>query len=136
MERPDLCLYNSDKDTIDHGAVVVDFDNDVVATYTMSVISGFTNRRMRVGGTKAVIDGDLNSQQITICYSNPVRTETIMAAEGSDMHGGADFHLVPDFFAFMDGKTRPKVTPEEAMVSVRIGLAATESSDTGRTVKL
>lgn len=136
MTRPDLCLFNSDKDTLDHGVAIVDFESDIVATYTLSVVAGFTNRRIRVGGTKATVDGDLNSQQLFIQYINPRRTETITASETTDGHGGADKYLLPDFFAFMDGTRKPLVTPEEAMISVVMGRAATESCDTGRLVQI
>lgn len=136
MPRPDLCLYNSDKDTFDHGVALVDFEGECTATYTVNVVAGFTNRRLRVSGTAATVDGDLAAGTLSITHIHPRKTETVPVNASLEGHGGADDRLIPDFLSFVAGRSRPAVTPEEAMVAVRMGLAATKSSDTGRTVRL
>lgn len=134
--RPDLCLYNSDKDTFDHGQTLIRFAGGLHATYTVNVVSGFTNRRIRVSGTRAVVDGDLASQEIIIRHRDPSRTERFIASETTDGHGGADKYLLPDFLAFVRGEKPTPVSPREALLSVRMGLAARNSSDSGGTVTL
>jgi predicted dehydrogenase len=136
--RPDLCVYNSDKDTIDHGAAVVTFDNGVVATYTLNVVAGFTNRRLRVSGSKATIDGDLERSQITICHRDPTRIEEFTVGDPGQLHGGADEQIFPAFAEFVRGDRDPSryVSPSEAAVAVRIGLAAQESMDRGKAISL
>lgn len=61
-QRPDLCLFNSDGDTFDHGIATVHYENAIYATYTCNVISGFTDRRIRVSGTRGTLDGALTDQ--------------------------------------------------------------------------
>ncbi len=41
-----------------------------------------------------------------------------------------------DFLAWLEGKREPKVKPEDALWSVRMALAALESADTGKPVRL
>lgn len=76
-QLPDLCLYNSDKDqgAFDHGAATVHFANGVVATYTLNVVAGFTNRRMRISGTRATVDADLESGELVVRHRDPFRLE-------------------------------------------------------------
>jgi predicted dehydrogenase len=136
MQRPDLCLYNSDKDTFDHGIATIKFKDGLFATYTVNVVAGFTNRRIRVSGTKATIDGDLGAQEIIIRRRDPSTEERIKITDAADGHGGADKFIPSDFLAFARGEKEPACRPAEAIIAVRIGLAAEKSSHTGKTVKL
>ena len=138
MPRPDLCLFNSDKDTFDHGTAALSFPGGVVASYTVNVVSGFTNRRIRIAGTKAALDGDLERQELTLLRRDPSGVERRSVADPATAggHGGADSSIVADFLAFARGETPPAVAPDEAATAVRIGLAAEQSCLTGQTVKL
>ncbi len=133
--RPDLCLYNSDKDTFDHGIATVEFAGDIFATYTCNVIAGFTDRRIRVSGTKGTIDGHLGGDELVLTLRDPTRVRRIPLETGGG-HGGADRFILDDFYAFTQGKLEPKVRPAEAMVAVLIGLAATRSADERRKVEI
>jgi predicted dehydrogenase len=133
--KPDLCLFNSDKDTFDNGIATVEFENDIRATYTVNVVAGFTNRRMRISGTRGTIDGDLENAIVTVTYRDPTRVEQFnLAAEGG--HGGADEFVLSNFAQFVAGQPAKIIPPTEAAVAVRMGLAATQSSDTGRIVSM
>jgi predicted dehydrogenase len=136
MSRPDICLFNSDKDTFDHGCANIKFENDVFATYTVNVVTGFSNRRIRISGTKACVDGDINSREIIVRHRDPSREEIISLSVNTDGHGGADKFVMSDFLSFVRGEKRPAVSPSDAVVSVRIGLAAEKSCGTLRTVRL
>lgn len=134
--RPDLCLYNSDKDTFDHGIAHVSFANDVLATYTVNVVSGFSNRRMRLSGTKATVDADLMSGEVIIRHRDPGRLEQYQVATDA-LHGGADNDVLPAFADFVRGTSRGGVVaPAEAAVAVRMGLAARRSCEERRVIEL
>lgn len=137
-QRPDLCVYNSEKDTIDHGAAMVTFQNGIVATYTLNVVTGFSNRRLRVAGSKATIDADLSRSHITIHHRDPARLEEFTVGDPDQLHGGGDDELFPAFAAFVRGERDPAkyVSPAEAAVAVKIGLAAQESMESGEVVRL
>jgi predicted dehydrogenase len=136
MQRPDLCLYNSDKDTFDHGIATIKFQNGLFATYTVNVVSGFTNRRIRVSGTKATIDGDISSQEIIIRRRDPSSEEKIVLSDSSDGHGGADKFIIADFLAFARGEKSPACRPSEAIIGVRLGLAAEKSCLNNKIIKV
>jgi len=138
MPRPDICLYNSDKDTFDHGAATVRFENDIFATYTVNVVSGFTNRTIRISGTRGTIDGNLEEQRITQWFRDPPGKKSFNVIDPSTAgaHGGADSFVVSDFLSFVRGEKRPKVAPAEAHIAVRIGLAAEKSSSAGKIIPM
>ncbi|MEK7270967.1 MAG: Gfo/Idh/MocA family oxidoreductase [Planctomycetota bacterium] len=135
--RPyDLCLYNTPSDTFDHGMAQIRFENDIFATYTCNVVAGFTDRRVRIGGTKATLDGRLEGKTATILRRDPASVEEIPVADTSGGHGGADPIMLGLFMDFARRGGRPPCTPREASVAVLMGLAATKSGDIGRPVKV
>ena len=134
--KPDLCLYNSDKDTFDHGAALVSFANRVIGTYTVNVVAGFSNRRLRVSGTKGTIDVDLGANEVTLLHRDPPRVEKVQVDSGEGGHGGADGCLMSALSDFVRGRPTSLVRPLEAAVGVRMGLAAQQSCDQGCTIAI
>jgi predicted dehydrogenase len=134
-QKPDLCVYNSDKDTFDHGMATVRFANGVLATYTVNVVAGFTNRRMRIAGTRAAVDADLSAGRVTVFHRDPSRIEEI-SVETDAAHGGADGHVFPAFADFVQGRATRFVGPAEAAVAIGIGQAAQRSCDEGKIIHL
>jgi predicted dehydrogenase len=136
----DLCLWNAEKDTFDHGVVQVTFANDVLATYTLNVVAPFTDRSMRIGGSEGALEGNLGSEELRYWQRHiaddvhAVQRLPVYSEEGG--HGGADAHLLDDFAALIHGQPSRAVGPAEASVAVAMGLAATQSSDTERAVEM
>ncbi len=135
----DLCLFNSDKDTFDHGIATVDFDSGTIGSYTVNVVSSFDERNMRVSGTCGALDGYLSATEVKYWKRHaggPPEMQPISGRDEADGHGGGDKLLLDNFAAFVRGEQSRVTTPAEASVAVAMGLAATESSDTGRVVKM
>jgi predicted dehydrogenase len=131
----DLCLFNAPSDTFDHGMANVRFERDIFATYTCNVVAGLSDRRIRVAGTKGLVDGCLRSDTLTLVKRDPSETVQVsLNADVSNMHGGADRMILDDFFGFVKGTAQPKCRPRDAALAVAMGLAATRSSDTNKTV--
>ncbi|MBN1672125.1 MAG: Gfo/Idh/MocA family oxidoreductase [Kiritimatiellae bacterium] len=136
LEGKPLCLYNSDKDTFDHGIATIEFENGILATYTCNVVAGFSDRRIRVSGTKGTIDGNLHDNSLVLNRRDPsAREEVPLVSDGSG-HGGADRSILDAFYEFTQGRREPKVRPEQAMIPVLIGLAATRAGDEKRRVEM
>jgi predicted dehydrogenase len=134
--RPDLCLYNSDKDTFDHGMATIEFEDGVLATYTCSVVAGFTERRIRVSGTKGTIDGTLGGDVLVVRGRDPSTVREVALGSGRGGHGGGDRAIFQAFHHFAQGQRGPQVRPQEAMVAVLMGLAARRSADERRRVTI
>ncbi len=143
----DLCLYNSDKDTFDHGIAQVEFANDALATYTVNVVAPFTDRRIRVGGSEGMLEGSLSSNDLLLWrrraiagrhvldpIAAPQRIPLTDAPGAAGGHGGGDDFILVDFAAFVRGQPSHAIGPAEASVAIALGLAATRASDSGQSV--
>jgi len=135
-EPYDLCLYNAESDTFDHGIATIRYEKDILATYTCNVVCGFSDRRIRVSGTKGTLDGSMKGQTVVLHRRDPSECVEIAVDGVTDTHGGADEELARGFIDFVRGQAPPRCRPEEATVSVRMGLAATRASDEHRNVPL
>lgn len=134
--RRDLCLFNSDKDTLDHGIATITFSNNVVASYALTVVTGMDNRLMRIGGTKGTIEADVGAAKITIRRRYPKGFEEIdLSSAIKGGHGGGDERIFHQFASFVHGSSSQVVRPAEAAMGVRIGLAARESTKGKRIVE-
>lgn len=137
--RWDMCLFNSDKDTHDHGMATVEFEDKVYGSYTLNVVSAFTDRTMKISGTKGTMQGALTTNDLTHWerYAEDQPTVSpLTEGEISGGHGGGDAMLLTNFAAFMRGESAVVTTPAEAGVAVAMGQAATLSSDQNRVVEM
>ena len=138
----DLCLYNSDKDTFDHGIATVRFPGDLFAVYTLNVVAPMTDRRMRIGGSDGMIEGAVSAPRVTRYVRaktrlEPVVVEAIYAdTDATASHGGGDSVLLDDFARFVHGEIPVPVAPARAAVAVAMGVAATRSAEERRDVPL
>jgi len=134
----DICLYNSDKDTFDNGMAIVEFDNDVRATYTVNVVSSMSTRQLFVSGTKGSLESDLEDNKVTFTprfKGEPVVTDLNDQVDTSG-HGGADSRILNEFVACCRSGKRPRTGAAEGRSSLAVGLAARESCDSGQPVIL
>jgi predicted dehydrogenase len=133
---PDICLYNSDKDTFDNGIAVIEYDNDVRATYTVSVIAARNTRQVRVVGTEGMVEGDDEQGLIQFTERHTGRIATYdLSKEVEGEHGGADPKIISDFISVCLNGGTPRSGLEDGRLAVKLSLAATESSDKGIVVK-
>jgi len=135
----DMCLFNSDKDTFDHGIATVDFNSGAIGCYTVNVVASFDERNMKVSGTAGALEGCLTGADMKHFerHGNGVPTlSPVSDGPVADGHGGGDALLLENFAAFVQGQQARVTTPAQASVAVAIGLAATKSSDTGCVVRM
>lgn len=131
----DVCLYNSRKDTFDNGIAVVEFDNGVKATYTLSVVTARSTRQMRIQGTAGTMDADLDEGQVTFWERYTGKKQTFdLRKDSKAVHCGADSRILQDFFHCCATGRSPLTNWRDGRRSVQVGLAARESSRTGKPV--
>ena len=131
----DICLYNSDKDTFDNGIAVVNYENDIRATYTVNVVAALTTRQIRVVGTEAMIEADMMTGQLTLTERHTEKTTEFNIAVG-ESHGGADDRILGHFFEVCINGGTPRSGLEDGRLAVRLALAARESDDRDALVRL
>ncbi len=136
-QRRDLCLWNSDKDTFDNGMALVEYDNDVRATYTVNVLAAYSTRQLTVVGTEGMVQGDMAEGRVTWRQRHGRGREVIDVRERMRSgHGGSDAGLLADFFRCCRSGDAPRSSWPEGRASVRLSLAARDSADTHRPVEI
>ena len=133
----DLCLYNSDKDTFDNGIAVIEYDNDIRATYTLNVVSARTTRQLRLLGTEGSLEADLETGKVSYWkrYSDDKESIDVSSRMNSG-HGGADDEIFRDFFDCCRKRRKPISSWPEGRLALEVGLAARQSCDTGGVIEL
>ena len=133
----DLCLYNSDKDTFDNGVAIIEYDNDVRATYTVNVVASTSTRQLGINGTKGAVEADMTAGIVEFTERFTEKKTTFdMYKETVGGHGGADNTLLSEFFDKCTNGGVPRSGLEDGRLSLRLGLAARTSCDENRIVQL
>ena len=136
-EPRDMCLYNSDKDTFDNGIAVVDYDNDIRATYTVNVVSARNTRQMRLMGTDGAAEGDMTEGIVTV-WRRHRQGKVVHDVRDriKSSHGGADDNILTDFFHCCRTGKNPRSSWADGRLGIQVALAARESCDTGNPIIL
>lgn len=133
----DLCLYNSDKDTFDNGMALVEYANDVRASYAVNVVASRDTREMRVSCTDGIVEGDMARSTVTVTKRHTGKTWTYDLAKMSNGgHGGADGKILADFFDCCRTGRKPRSSAAEGRLGVLVGLAARKACELKRTVEI
>lgn len=91
------CVYRCDNDVVDHQVVMLDFEGDVTATFTMTAFTQGGGRRLRVHGTEGELAFDEHAIVVRTFADNNVETIQLGAEPGG--HGGGDYRI---FRAWLD----------------------------------
>jgi predicted dehydrogenase len=134
---PDICLFNSEKDTFDNGTVSIVYDNDIRATYTLSVLSSRDTRQIRVVGTEGMLEADIENSIVSqIQRHTGKRINYDLSKLTKGPHGGADERILKHFFDICLNGGKPISDLNAGKLAVQISTAATQSSDTGLVVNM
>ena len=140
MERdidssPDICLFNSQKDTFDNGIAVINYDNDIRATYTVNVLAARSTRQISVIGTKGMVEADLGAGIIDFTERHSAKAVRFdLTEQTSGTHGGADEKILTDFIEVCNNEKTPRSGLLDGRLAVQMSLAATNSDDSGKIV--
>ena len=134
---PDICLFNSDKDTFDNGMAIINYANGIRATYTVNVLAARTTRQMRIVGNKGLLEADTESGKIVLTCRHTNKTTTYDLNDRIiDLHNGADSKILTDFFNICQNGGIPRSGLADGRLAVQIALAATLSSDNNNVVHI
>ena len=92
------CVYHCDNDVLDHQVVLMDFEGDVTAAFSMEAFTSYHGRRTRIMGTMGDIVGDMESMTVTNFRNGEVYVwDANKDAVITSGHGGGDYGLTHDF---------------------------------------
>ncbi len=127
------CVFHSDNDVVDHQVVQMTFENNVVATLTMTAFASICARKIELFCTLGHISFNEVEGTIRVC-KHGIGEEIINMkdlVDRSNLHGGGDVGLVEDLYDMLSGKAAQKTSLEVSAESHYIGFAAEESRKKG-----
>ncbi len=135
------CAYKCDNNIVDHQTVTVEFSNGATGSHNLTGGTAFSQRIIRIMGTKGEINGVFEKQQFTVSYINPHDNDDHIDKlydlssdhSASVGHGGGDSDLVADFVKYVRGEeTSVSCTSLRDSVAGHLAVfCADESMDNG-----
>jgi predicted dehydrogenase len=121
----DLCVFNSEKDIVDHEVVAVAYENGATAAFTLSLLGAAGDRGMTVYGTEATLVADCARQEISCRFIDPPR-RVVHRMRGRGSGTSADRAMLR---RFLEGAARgePSSDAEAGVQSSGIALLAERS---------
>ncbi len=98
------CVFQLDNDVVDHQVVNIQFDNDVIATFTMSAFCE-GGRRIRVMGTDGELEAHDGSDIIDFFSFKDRQHYSISCLDEGSMqgsHGGADYMTTRELYKYLN----------------------------------
>lgn len=130
----DLCVYNSDKDIVDHECMLIRYADGTVAQFELCLFGHEENRTLTIHGTQAVLEADFLRGDITV---RPLKGDAIAIPVSGPTggHGGGDAVLLAELLeATAKGKQVNHI--RAGCLATLTALAGEISMETGQTVKL
>ncbi len=142
--KTDVCVYNSDKDTVDHASLNVEYQGGQRASYGLCLFAPYNQRELGVMGAEGKLEGREGDDRVrlTLRASGRLRSAGGYRGQpGSDDyllvdqpggegvaggHGG-DVGLLDDWIAAFEGDRDPVADLEAGYWSAVLGIAAEES---------
>lgn len=129
------CVYRSDNDQLDVQSLLLRFENDVSAHFTLTAFSKEMTRKINIFGTEGEIEGNLKKGKIIVKPFIKENREYEISFTGG--HAGGDRRLIAAFEELLinnniDNKSNLISTLESHLVA----LAAEKSRDGKRAVNL
>ncbi|KAA3661420.1 MAG: gfo/Idh/MocA family oxidoreductase [Calditrichaeota bacterium] len=124
------CVYRTDNDVVDHQTMMMQFEDEITASFNMEAFTHYGGRRTRVFGTEGDIIGDEKTLTATkFLTGEQEKWDVSMGHKIDSGHGGGDHGLMHDFIQAVSQRDASLLTStiEASMESHLMGFKAEES---------
>lgn len=140
----DGCVWKEDIDIFDKMAVQIKYANRVQVSYSLTTYSPYEGYRIAFNGTKGRLDAWIKEQQPweedhfdeLHLTTNFGKREIIRIDNSEEGHGGGDVRLRKQVFEPGADPYHQAAGSRDGAMSILIGIAARNSIDTGKPVKI
>lgn len=133
----DLCVYNEDKDLVDHEVAILDFDNGIKASFALHLFAEVPKRTICIAGTEGILYADTAEECIHVTYSNGMEPENIPCPQtNSSGHGGSDQSFLDEFIECIQANRKPRADYMAGLMSTVIGNAIEKARMTNQVVEI
>ena len=124
------CVFQMDNDVVDHQHVMMQLEDNITASFSVSAFHSRGSRTIRIGGTAGELWGDLHDKKIYLQkHGQPLEVIDLTAEVGTGGHAGGDPALVEATVAYFGGDENiPSLTTiDRSAAGHYVAFAAEES---------
>jgi len=130
------CVYQCDNDVVDHQVVIIEFENAMTASFTMTAFTHENTRTIKVMGTTGEIRGHMDKNILEIYQFGKDAPEVMTFSAMDYDHGGGDYGIMKAFCTLIEKGEHPDVVSNKAAIqSHLLAFAAEQSRVMHRTIK-
>lgn len=136
------CVYRCDNNVCDHMSTIMEFENGVTATFSLTAQTNDVHRSIHIMCEDGEILGDSSDKQIVIKHfvsnqAESFETRTIHIQTNGSGHGGGDDGIMEDFTASLKSDTiESRSSISRSVESHLMACAIEESRLTGKVVNM
>lgn len=122
------CVYKCDNNVVDHMVTILDFDNEVTATFNLSAFTKDIHRTIKLMFTEGEVGGNDIKNIIEIKKFGSDEVEIIIPKEVEGGHLGGDIGIMKDFIkSIREGVSETRTSALRSIESHIMAFAAEES---------
>ncbi|WP_454053595.1 Gfo/Idh/MocA family protein [Clostridium sp. Marseille-Q7071] len=131
------CVYNCDNNVVDHQSTILEFENNVTATFNLSAFTNQVNRTLKIMGTKGEIRAIDSKNEIEVQLFDTNERKVLNPKQITGGHGGGDTGIMEDFISLiLSNKGKALTSANVSVQSHMMAFAAEESRLTDRVVTM
>ena len=136
------CVYRCDNDVCDHMSSIMEFDNGVTATFSLTAQTSRIHRNIHIMCENGEILADDGLKSITVTHfpsnhAEPPVSRTISIGRSASGHGGGDSGIMEDLVRVLTGgATDSRSSISRSVESHLMACAIEQSRLTGKTVDM
>lgn len=136
------CVYRCDNNVCDHMSIIMEFENGVTATFSLTAQTSACHRNIHIMCEHGEILADDGQRQIIVRQHVASQADTFMdrvinVRTNSSGHGGGDAGIMEDFVASISGKqTQTRSSISKSVESHLMACAIEKSRLTGTVVDM
>ena len=133
------CVFKCNNDVVDHQVVNMEFEDDILVSFTMSSFAK-SGRQIKIMGTEGAITAAFENPKISVHIHNGWKDEEIDVLNPAELkgHGGGDSGIIASLYEIMTDTYTGKslCTISQSNENHKIVFAAEESRKNGTVVEL
>lgn len=131
------CVYKCDNNVVDHMVTILDFDNEVTATFNLSAFTKEIHRTIKLMFTEGEVGGNDIKNIIEVKRFGVDKIERIVPKKVNGGHLGGDIGIMKDFItAIREEKRETRTSALKSIESHIMAFAAEESRLNGNVVEI
>lgn len=135
------CVYRCDNNVCDHMSVIMEFENQVTATFSLTAQTSACHRNLHIMCENGELEADDGQRQIVIRHhvssqSDSFEEKILNVRTNGSGHGGGDAGIMEDFYRSLTASGETKSSISRSVESHLMACAIEQSRLTGRTVEM